>query len=83
MKNKTFIHVILHPINTIMQRKKAVNHPFKRTKRISNKTVKELELLRGIIALFNTVKMHKLSCGYREEQRFDKCLFHPVPKDLH
>jgi len=37
MKNKTFkkrekpqIHVILHPINTIMQRKKAVNHPFKK-----------------------------------------------------
>jgi len=34
MKNKTLkkekpqIHVILHHINTIMQRKKAVNHPF-------------------------------------------------------
>jgi len=27
-KEKPRIHVILHPINTIMQRKKAVNPPF-------------------------------------------------------
>jgi len=36
-KEKSRIHVILHPINTIMQRKKAVNYTFNNSTQVVKK----------------------------------------------